>query len=593
MSDEAFRDMVAKVRVIGDDILAPTAQPEEEDDRLRDLFAQKRVLAWPYDPNTLLRIWENSSALNQNVESYIVNIESTGWRLESALDFDSQDARERVRESLWMEQNPDALLGLDDDGDLPEPPGDEEVDAAMAKLERRARFEQMCLEVFLHNVNPEGSLTSIRREMRKDLEITGNAFWEVLRDGAGTVARFLSVASNTVRLTAADKVPVEVVDKVPKGLFGWQEVTQHRFFRRFVQTANKRTTWFKEFGDPRVVNRRTGDVFQDMEAFEAWKTKSGSDKDTPASEMIHFQLDRPGDSYGIPRWIGNMLSVLGSRAADEVNYDYFDNKTVPPMALLVSGGRLGEDDISRIENYIRDNVKGRQNFHKILLIEANPDKDAQMVGTAVPPRMEFKPLTDAQHGDALFQRYDERNIDKVSSSFRLPRLLRGDVRDFNRATAMAALRFAEDQIFEPERREFDDWFNRRVLPALDIRMWTFKSLPTRSRDPETISKIVGEQMRAGSMKPNEARELLSPVLGKDLEPSEDAWGNQPMPVTLEELRQGFAPGSSSSMSGSLEPPKDEDETEEEVVPGEEGEETPPTGEEEDGGNPPPTAEAAE
>jgi PBSX family phage portal protein len=300
-----------------------------------------------------------------------------------------------------------------------------------------------------------------------------------------------------------------------------------------VQVVNQSVTWFKSFGDPRVVSRATGTVFLDLETFEKWAAEN-MPGDQPANELIHFRVGRPGGAYGTPRWIGNLLSVLGSRAADEVNFDYFDNKTVPPMALLISGGRLGADDVSRIENFIRDNVKGRQNFHKILLLEANAD-NTQMVGTAVPPRIEFKPLTSAQHGDALFQNYDERNMDKVSSSFRMPRLMRGDVRDFNRATAHAALRFAEEQVFEPERREFDDILNSTILAELGILLWRVKSLPTRSRDPELISKIVGEQTRAGNLRPNEARDLLSAPLGKDLDPVKEKWGQQPLQLTLAEI----------------------------------------------------------
>ena len=40
----------------------------------------------------------------------------------------------------------------------------------------------------------------------------------------------------------------------------------------------------------------------------------------------------PRSPYGVPRWVGTLLSVLGSRQMEEVNYLYFENKSVPPMA---------------------------------------------------------------------------------------------------------------------------------------------------------------------------------------------------------------------------------------------------------------------
>ncbi len=113
----------------------------------------------------------------------------------------------------------------------------------------------------------------------------------------------------------------------------------------------------------------------------------------------------------------------------------------------------------RIERFIEENLKGKANFHKILILEA----DGAGTGDGGRAKIELRPLTDAQQQDALFQVYDERNIDKVGSAFRLPRLLRGESKDFNRATAESALRFAEDQVFQPERDEFDFLINRKLL----------------------------------------------------------------------------------------------------------------------------------
>ena len=57
-------------------------------------------------------------------------------------------------------------------------------------------------------------------------------------------------------------------------------------------------------------------------------------------------------------------SVLGSRQAEEVNFLYFENKSVPPLALLVSGGRLSAQSIPRIESFIENHIRGKRNFHK-------------------------------------------------------------------------------------------------------------------------------------------------------------------------------------------------------------------------------------
>jgi PBSX family phage portal protein len=191
------------------------------------------------------------------------------------------------------------------------------------------------------------------------------------------------------------------------------------------------------------VSKRSGEIFKDIGAL--LRTRPD---DAPATELLHFAIHSPRSPYGVPRWVGTLLSVLGSRQMEEVNFLYFENKSVPPLALLVSGGRLSEPSIPRIERFIEENLKGKTNFHKILILEA---EGGSGTGEHARAKIELRPLTDAQQQDALFQIYDERNIDKVGSAFRLPRLLRGDSRDFNRSVEDAQLRFAEDQVFQPER----------------------------------------------------------------------------------------------------------------------------------------------
>lgn len=516
------REAAFKVSVLGAGVQPPASTQTEAQNRLDALLSGGRTLAPPVPPATLLRIWENSGALSQNIEAYMTNIDGLGYRLEPVLDFDSPEVRERVREAVWALEDT-----VREDAELPD---DEEVDRTMQRLRQRARLERIRLESFLENVSPEGSFVTLRRHTRQQFEIIGNAYWEVLRNKVKRPARFVLVPSPSVRLTPLDKEPTRVVERVPAGPLGFTEVVQHKFFRRFVQAVGKGTVWFKEFGDPRIVSRKTGRVYETQDEWDRDARRPAGD--SPATEIWHFRQERPGEAYGIPRWFGNLLAVLGSRAADEVNYDYFDNKAIPPLALLVSGGTLGEDAISKIETYIRDNLKGRRNFHKILIIEAKASDAQTLAGEGAMPRLAFERLGELQKGDALFKDYDERNIDKIGSSFRLPRLMRGDVRDFNRATALASLRFAEEQVFEPERKEFDAQFNRRVLPELDISLWRLRSNGHRTRDPETITTMATELVRRGILTPNEGREMAADVLGRTFDPIVEFWAKQPLALTL-------------------------------------------------------------
>jgi PBSX family phage portal protein len=538
-----------KARLLGQAVHAPVSI-REDTDQLQSIFREAGVLEPPYNPIDLLRMWENSSALPQNVQAYVTNIDGLGYRFAARFDLFGEEAEEKVRDAMWVERvraaeastaASDDLRDAADDADVlaqasrvkdPEQylPTDEVVAKTVEALRIRARFEKARLDSFFEGVYPDGSFETLRRHTRQDLEIVGNGFWEILRNRVGEVSRFVGVPPTHVRCTALDEIPVMVPDRVHLGL-GWEVIYQPKFFRRYVQAVGSKIIWFKQFGDPRVVSRETGRIYANLAVF-AEQTRG---REHQATEMVHFRIHRTGEPYGVPRWIGNLLAVLGSRASDEVNFAYFDNKAIPPLALLVSGGRLSSESVTRIETFIRDHIKGRENFHKIMVIEADDEGDP--MSPHEHPRLTFERLGDVQKGDAMFQKYDERNVDKIGSSFRLPRLLRGDVRDFNKSTADASLRFADEQVFEPERKEFDSWLNRVILPMLDIRMWTFRSLGPQTRDPERVAAVILDLAKVGAITPNEARYLSSDILGHELDPLDLPWAKQPIQLTL----AGFAP----------------------------------------------------
>lgn len=451
-------------------------------------FGISGALEPPYDPEALCLLFEHSNSLRQNVDAYATNIDGFGHRLDPAIDFDADDADRRVAECIYLER-----LAAQERGELARDvelePTPDEVKARRRELVQLARAERAKLTAFFESCSFDHSFVELRRRTRQDLEVTGNAYWEVLRNAKGEVARLVYVPSYTVRLLPLDPRPVDVEETVRVSPVTVERAPTRQRMRRFLQIQYAQRTYFKAFGDPRVVSRATGEVFASLEALQAARPDDG-----PATEILHFAVLSPRSPYGVPRWIGALLAVLGSRQMEEVNYSYFENKSVPPLALLVSGGKLSETSIPRIERFIEENLKGKNNFHKVLILEA---EGAASTNDATRAKIELRPLTDAQQHDALFQQYDDRNLDKVGGAFRLPRLLRGDSRDFNRAVADAQLRFAEDQVFQPERDEFDFIINRKLLADMGIRFWRFRSQTPMTRDPERMTDMVEKLVRVG------------------------------------------------------------------------------------------------
>jgi PBSX family phage portal protein len=493
------------------------------------LFGAAGALEPPYDPEALCLLFEHSNALRQNVDAYATNIDGFGFRLEPAIDFDAEDADRRVAECLYLE-----CLAAQERGELPADaelePSDEQVKARRLELVRLARAERARLMSFFESCAFEHSFVELRRRTRQDLEVTGNAYWEVLRNARGEVARLVHVPAYTMRLMPLDAAPVEVRETVRVSPVTVERLLTPQRMRRFVQIQYGQRTFFKQLGDPRVLSRKTGQVFRSLDELLAADRFDG-----PATEILHFAIHSPRSPYGIPRWVGTMLAVMGSRQMEEINYLYFENKSVPPLALLVSGGRLSEASVPRIERFIEENLKGKANFHKILILEA---EGGSHTSDAARARIELRPLTDAQQQDALFQQYDERNIDKVGSSFRLPRLLRGDSRDFNRAVADAQLRFAEDQVFQPERDEFDYVLTKRLLGDMGIRFWRFRSQTPVTRDPERMTDMVEKLVRVGVLTPEEGRQLASDIFNREFPKLTADWVKRPITLTLAGIQTG-------------------------------------------------------
>jgi PBSX family phage portal protein len=467
------------------------------------LFQGLGTLAPPYDPETLCLLIEHSGSLRQCLEAYAVNIDGFGHRFEPTLPLYGPTSESAVKDEL-------AGTGSTED-----------PTATAEEWKKVAAAEHARLRIFFdRSTAGEGySFVSLRRRTRIDLETMGNAFWEVLRNKTRQVARFVYVPSQTVRLTPLDKEGTAVQRRERATATSYEVVDGRRRFRHFVQIVDGQSVYFKEFGDPRPISKRSGKVVEGGEF---------QDGDGPATEMMHFRVHSPRTAYGIPRWIGALLSVLGSRKAEEINLAYFDNKSVPPLAILVSGGRLAEDAIPRLENYIKEELQGSSNFHKILILEAESDP-----GGTGSVKVEIKPLTDAQYTEELFSKYDERNINKVGQAFRLPPILRGETPStINRATALAAIRFTEEQVFQPERDDFDFLINTQIMADLGIRFWKFVSNSPVTRDPERMTAMTTDFGKVGALTPNEMRVLAEDVFNRAYPAITEPWGNVPLPILL-------------------------------------------------------------
>lgn len=508
-----------------------------ESQRDESIFSNAGSVKEIYDPSILALIYENSSNLRQNVDAYITNIDSFGHHYLPVIDLSADDADEKIRDALRSERRYAKRNTTDPKLqekliDVPPEPTDDDVKARREELEIEIRAEKSDLEMFFDNCTPTMPFSGpegLRGLTRQDIEVFGYAYWEVIRNGAEEITQFNRIEARSMRMMPIDKDVTSAPTLRKVSTLTTIKVPMNKRFRNYVQRyeGSAYFVFYKEFGDPRIVSAKTGKVYPTPAAMQMAEKQA-----VEATEVIPFKITSVRSAYGAPRWIGTMLAVLGTRQSEEVNFLYFENRSIPPMVLIVSGGRVNKETVKKLEDHIANNVKGKRNFHKMMIIEGETAQSGDGITNNGKMKIELKPLTGAQQQDALFQGYDERNADKVGQAFRLPRLLRGDVRDFNRSTAEASIDFAEIQVFGPIRQQFDWLMNTLVLPELGIQYHTFVSNAPTVRDPEGLSEMITKMSEASILTPEEARALARNVFNIELPHIKDPWVKQPVAITL-------------------------------------------------------------
>ncbi len=452
------------------------------EDPFHALTESGRLITPPFDMLTLAMLPEHNTELNQCIEAMEINIEGFGHRFVPRV----------------------------------------ELSTAPESIQKEVREEKTHLENFFMYASLRNSFTCTRRRMRKDLETTGNGYLEVIRNVKGKIQGLNHLPGYQMRLGKLEekqiKVNVPILELQNDKSVKVSEIPTWERFRLFAQsrslhlrrhhtiTSGHGVRWFKEFGDPRVYDCDTGEEVKG----DAAKTFP---EDKRANEVIHFKMYSPRSPYGLPRFIGNLLSIFGDRASEEINYTTFTNNNIPSMLLLVSNGQLTQGTIDRIQDFVESQIQGSDNYSKFLIIEAEGMEEGEDSSQV---KVDAKPLVETQHKDALFQNYSANNQDKVRRAFRLPPILVGRSSDYTRTTAETSRKIADEQIFSPERTEFDEFINRRLFPDMGFIYHRFKSNSPNTTDNQELVKILGAGEKTGGMTPRIARMMLEDILGSEL-----------------------------------------------------------------------------
>lgn len=264
------------------------------------------------------------------------------------------------------------------------------------------------------------------------------------------------------------------------------------------------------------MDNRDGEYLQDGETLE---------RQFHANEIIEFAIGT--EPYGEVRWIGQILGVDGSKKAEGLNNNYFENGRHTPLLIMIKGGTLTDDSFNKLTQYMND-IKGAEGQHAFIILETESSDARVDFDQTEKPEIEVKDLANILQKDELFQNYLDNNRRKVQSSFQLPDLYVGYTTDFNRATAQTAQEITEEQVFQPERKSLAWIINNKLLNGYQFKYVEAYFLEPDISNPDDITKILNVTERAGGLTPNKAKELTYKIFGETAEDYPEEWGNTPL-----------------------------------------------------------------
>ena len=379
------------------------------------------------------------------------------------------------------------------------------------------------IAAFFEEPWPRKSFTSIRRQLRRDLESTGNAYVEIIRNVNGDMMLANNIDPTMIRLVRLDKpTPVEVTLQR-----GEEEVTvtmgvRERRYAQALPTATlpavagagryaSKLVFFKDYKSSRELNKFTGKWAEKGEVIPFSER---------ASELIHFTVTKyPGSPYGQPRWINQLPSILGSRQAEELNLDFFNAGGLPPALIIVQGGVMAQQVKEQLSSYLSGHGA---NKHRAAIIEVE-GSGGSLDGKTPTVRVAVERFGAEKQKDSMFENYDDKSEKRVRASFRLPPLFIGRTDDFNFASAKTAYMVAEAQVFKPERDEFDEIMNVTLMRELDPEgIHEYRSKPVTLKDVETQLKALELADNASAVTGGELIDKLNEVADLGMVVAEEA-----------------------------------------------------------------------
>lgn len=210
-------------------------------------------------------------------------------------------------------------------------------------------------------------------QVGEDYENTGNGYIEVVRNGT--------------QIESLHHLPASLVY-----VFNETDKINHHFEVSDLKGVMK----YAKFGDLEGFKSRNTDVTQEV-----------------ITELIHFRQPTSfNPSYGIPSWLACVPWLELAQMVQGYHFDFFQNRAVPDLLVIFEGGKIQPEDMTAIQNQLRETVGAGKRHRSLVINPAQPDITCKVERLAQESNTSF---------DTLWSTIQL----KLVSSHRIPPLLAG------------------------------------------------------------------------------------------------------------------------------------------------------------------------
>ena len=407
------------------------------------------LVAPDYNPASLYDIVESSTALQPCIDAYEMGISGTGFKVTRRI---TEDMEETQGINITSEQS------------------------------KTMDVEKDKLNSLLSSPYPELSFTDIRTAVRRDAEITGTGYIEVIHNLSGQPIMFRNQPSSNMLASRLSK-PIDVEVLMVRGT-SVEKITMKRRIRKYCLKVNGKKRWYKDQLCPYHIDAKTGSLY-----------KSLPPKDR-GDVIIPYKINTrtPYDTYGRPRWLAATPGILGIRAKDELNHHFLRSGGIPPALIFISGGAIASETVrTQLEGILSGAAQDKMQA-AIVEVDSSGSFDSNMV-----PKVDIKTFSSKDQEDPMFGGYAKDTRKIVREIYRLTPLMLGGAEEYSHAAAQTALISTEALVFGPLREKEDNFYNRVVFPYMGIHHAKTQSNPLTMRNPELMQKLIDMVLRANGV----------------------------------------------------------------------------------------------